>query len=180
MSYRVGIALNRWFCTLVAVLIASFSAAQTIPDDNTVAMIRANYLYQFAANNDWPLEWKQGRFVVAIVGNPEVYEIMASKYANKPVGSQSLNVIGSGEINVTPQVHVLFIDRSRKSEISRYAREFKNKSTLIVTNWEGALEQGAHINFLSIDGSIRFEISKTGMTEALITPGIKILQWAIE
>ncbi len=154
--------------------------AQTIPDDNTVAMIRANYLYQFANNNDWPAEWKKGRFVVGVVGNPDVLEIMASKYATKPIGSQSMNVIGVNELQTTPQVHVVFIDRSKKSEIAKYVREYKGKSTLIVANWEGALAQGAHINFLSIEGSIRFELNKTAMTEALITPGVKILQWAIQ
>jgi hypothetical protein len=161
-------------------VMGTFCRAQTIPDDNTVAMIRANYLYQFAGNNNWPSEWKKGRFTTAIVGNPEVYEIMASKYAGKPIGSQSLNVISATEMAVTPQVHVLFVDRSKKADLAKYVKEFKGKSTLIVTNWEGALAQGAHINFLSIDGSIRFELNKTAMTEAVITPGIKILQWAIE
>jgi hypothetical protein len=105
---------------------------------------------------------------------------MVSKYAGKPIGSQALNVIGATEMAVTSQVHVLFIDRSKKAELAKYVKEFKGKSTLIVTNWEGALAQGGHVNFLSIDGSIRFELNKTAMTEAVITPGIKILQWAIE
>jgi hypothetical protein len=163
-----------------ALLFAMSSSAQSIPDDNTMAMIRANYLYQFASNSNWPSEWKKGTFNAAIVGNPEVFEIMVSKYAGKPIGSQALNVIGATEMAVTPQVHVLFIDRSKKAELAKYVKEFKGKSTLIVTNWEGALAQGAHVNFLSIDGSIRFELNKTAMTEAVITPGIKILQWAIE
>ena len=165
---------------LLALLVSLGTSAQTIPDDNTVAMIRANYLYQFASNSNWPSEWKKGTFNAAIVGNPEVSEIMASKYAGKPIGSQSLNVMGASEMAVTPQVHVLFVDRSKKADLAKYVKEYKGKSTLIVTNWEGALAQGAHINFLSIDGSIRFELNKTAMTEALITPGIKILQWAIE
>lgn len=169
------------FFWMAMMLCASqWAVAQTIPDDNTVAMIRANYLYQFANNNDWPSEWKKGRFVVGFVGNTDVYEIMASKYAAKPIGSQTLSIIGANEIVTTPQVHVLFIDRSKKAEIAKYVKDYKGKSTLIVTNWEGALAQGAHINFLSIDGSIRFELNKPAMTDARITPGIKILQWAIQ
>jgi hypothetical protein len=75
---------------------------------------------------------------------------------------------------------VLFVDRSKKAEIAKYVKEYKGKGTLVVTNWEGALAQGAHVNFLSIDGSIRFEMNKTGMQEAAITPGVKIVQWAIQ
>ncbi len=154
--------------------------AQTIPEDNTVAIIRANYLYQFSNNNDWPADRKKGPFVVAIIGNSDVFDIMSAKYATKPIGSQLLSVMGTNEAATAAHVHVLFVDRSKKSEIAKYVRDFKGKNTLIVTNWEGALTQGAHINFLSIDGSIRFELNKNGLREAGITPGIKILQWAIQ
>jgi hypothetical protein len=169
--------------TLLFVMLFVSSAnfvAQTIPDDNTVAIIRANYLYQFANNSDWPAEHKKGPFVVGVVGNGDVFDIMAAKYASKPIGSQLLTIIKGGEVNTSQHVHVLFVDRSKKTEIARYVKDFKGKNTLIVTNWEGALSQGAHINFLSIDGSIRFEMNKAGMLESAITPGVKIVQWAIQ
>jgi len=161
-------------------LIPALTHSQTIPEDNTVAIIRSNYLYQFANNNDWPAAKKKGPFVVGVVGNTDVFEIMASKYATKPIGSQVLTVLGGNEVATSPQVHVLFVDRSRKAEIAKYVKDFKGKSTLIVTNWEGALAQGAHINFIAIDGAIRFELNKAAMLEAAITPGVKILQWAIQ
>lgn len=165
---------------LVFIGLACEVCAQTIPDDNTVAIIRANYLYQFANNCDWPAENKKGPFVVGVVGNTDVYDIMVSKYASKPIGSQLLTVMGANEVATARHVHVLFIDRSKKSELSKYTRDLRGVSTLIITNWEGALAQGAHINFLSIDGSIRFEMNKPGMLESAIIPGVKIVQWAIQ
>jgi hypothetical protein len=165
---------------LLILIKTQHGSAQSIPEDNTVAIIRANYLYQFANNNDWPAEQKRGPFVVGVVGNSDVFNIMAAKYASKPIGSQLLAVVMGNEVSTSQHVHVLFIDRSRKAEFARYAKEFKGKNTLIVTNWEGALAQGAHINFLSIDGSIRFEMNKAAMLESAITPGVKIIQWAIQ
>jgi hypothetical protein len=153
---------------------------QKIPEDNTVAMIRANYLYQFATNNNWPAELKKGKFTVGVIGNPDVYSIMSAKYGSKPVGSQTLDIISLNDLTQNVQFHVLYIDKSRKADIARYVKELKDKSTLIVTNWEGAIAQGAHINFKNIDGSIRFEINKGAMEERKITPGVKILQWAIQ
>ena len=175
VKYRLSLLL--WALLLLS---ASGSLAQSIPDDNTVAIIRANYLYQFSNYNDWPAENKKGPFVVGVIGNSDVFDIMVAKYASKPIGSQLLTVISAGEVLTSPHVHVLFVDRSKKSELAKYTKEFRGVSTLIVTNWEGALAQGAHINFLSIDGSIRFEMSKTAMIESAITPGMKILQWAIQ
>ena len=171
------------FCFSLLVMIVMSTTdvvAQTLPDDNTVAIIRANYLYQFANNSDWPSEHKKGPFVVGVAGNSDVFDIMAAKYSSKPIGSQLLSVISGNEISTSQRVHVLFVDRSRKADIARFVKDFKGKNTLIVTNWEGALSQGAHINFLSIDGSIRFEMNKAGMLESSITPGVKIVQWAIQ
>jgi hypothetical protein len=165
---------------VVAVVFIPTAIGQKIPEDNTVAMIRANYLYQFAINNNWPAELKKGKFTVGVIGNADVFSIMSSKYGAKPIGSQTLDVLSLNEVSQNMQLHILFIDKSKKAEISKYVREVKDKSTLIVTNWEGALSQGAHINFKNVDGSIRFELNKQAMEDRKITPGVKILQWAIQ
>lgn len=155
--------------------------AQVIPEDNTIAMIRANYLYQFANNNNWPSDTKKGKFYVGILGNIDVFDIMSSKYGTKPIGSQTLDVIVLKEVpSANTQFHIIYIDKARKADLPKVLKEFKDKSTLIVTNWDGALAQGADINFRNIDGSIRFELSKSAMENKKITPGIKILQWAIQ
>lgn len=165
---------------VVAVVFIPTAFGQKIPEDNTVAMIRANYLYQFAINNNWPAELKKGKFSVGVVGNQDVFNIMSSKYGAKPIGSQTLDVLSLNEVSQNMQIHILFIDKSKKADIAKYVRELKDKSTLIVTNWEGALSQGAHINFKNIEGSIRFELNKQAMEDRKITPGVKILQWAIQ
>lgn len=158
----------------------SFEPEQGIPSDNTVAMIRANYLYQFASNNNWPNDTKTGKFMVGILGDQDVFEIMAEKYGTKPIGSQVIEVVSLTEIPSNQFLHMVFIDKSKKSELSKCARLQKDKSTLIVTNWDGALAQGSYINFKNIDGTIRFEINKKALEEKRITPGVKIIQWALQ
>jgi hypothetical protein len=156
------------------------SAAQGIQSDNTVAMIRANYLYQFANYNNWPSDTKNGKFYIGILGNTDLYEIASAKYGAKPIGNQTLEFLSLTNLPQATYLHVLFIDKAMKNELPRIVKELKDKSTLIVTNWEGALATGSHINFKNIDGSIRFEINKKSMEDKKITPGIKILQWAIQ
>ncbi len=158
----------------------SWISAQNIQPDNTVAMIRANYLYQFANYNNWPLESKSGKFYIGILGSTDLFEIASSKYGAKPIGNQTLEFLSLTNLPQSTYLHVLFIDKSWKNDFPRIVKELKDKSTLIVTNWEGALALGSHINFKNIDGSIRFEINKKAMDEKKITPGIKILQWAIQ
>jgi hypothetical protein len=76
--------------------------------------------------------------------------------------------------------HILFIDKSKRNELQKAVREFKNKSVLIVTNWEGALQAGSNINFKTTDGNIRYEMNTSSMDDKNIAPGVKILQWKVD
>jgi hypothetical protein len=155
------------------------SKAQRIEESDTRAMMQANFLYQFAANCNWPQEVRKGKFVIGIIGNPAVFEHIMSKYGNKPIGSQTIEVLQANEIASSAQYHIVFIDKSRKAELSKVTKESK-KNILIVTNWEGALNFGSHINFKTIDGNIRYEMNPPAMEEKKITPGVKILQWKVD
>ncbi len=171
---------SRLILTLSLLIPVGGVFAQNIQPDNTVAMIRANYLYQFANYNNWPIEAKNGKFYIGILGSTDLFEIASSKYGAKPIGNQTLEFLSLTNLPQTTYLHILFVDKSWKNDFPRIVKELKDKSTLIVTNWEGALSLGSHINFKNIDGSIRFEINKKAMEDKKITPGIKILQWAIQ
>jgi hypothetical protein len=169
---------------IISILIFAFLCAnlrgQSIATDNTVALVRANYLYQFASNINWPADQRKGKFMVGVYGNDELAEVIRSKYASKPVGSQVLDVVVLTEINASISVQMLFVDKSKKTDVSKIVRDLKGKPVLLISNFDGALNQGLHINFKNIDGSMRYELDKDAMTAQQITPGIKIIQWATQ
>jgi hypothetical protein len=184
-THRSGVKLKMlrilsYICLFMLLFCSIESRAQSIATDNTVALIRANYLYQFASNINWPAEQKKGKFIIGVYGNDELAEVIRSKYASKPVGSQILDVAVLTEITPATNVQILFIDKVKKSDISKIVRDMKGKSTLLISNYDGALGQGLHINFKNIDGSIRYELNKDAMIAQQITPGIKIMQWATQ
>ena len=163
----------------IALYLATHCHAQSMADDNTVALVRANYLYQFALNNNWPKECKTGKFKVAIIGNLDLFEVMATKYGTKPIGTQSMEIIAQNDFRPDQNYHMIFLDKSRKSDLARIVKAYKGSGTLIITNFDSALKEGSHINFKNLEGNIRFELNKPGMDESGITAGVKILQWAL-
>jgi YfiR/HmsC-like len=175
--------MYRLLIILTALLLTTASGVvppqAQMPDDDTVAMVRANYIWQFSNYNNWPAETKKGKFYVGVLGNPNVFNAMSEKYGAKPIGNQTMDILSLVDIPNNQYLHILYIDKSKKSELAKALKEFKDKNTLIITNWEGAITSGAHINFKNIDGVMRYEIDKKGMEDKKITPGTKILQWAI-
>lgn len=154
--------------------------AQQIDEGDTRAMIQANFIYQFAVNSNWPIEMKKGKFLIVVYGNDAVYKHVVEKYGMKPVGAQTIEVQSWTNFKPGIVVHILFVDKSKKADLAKIMKDVKGKSTLVVTNWEGALGSGAAINFKTIENSIRYELSEAALSEKKITPGNKILQWKVK
>jgi hypothetical protein len=155
-------------------------SAQQIDEGDSRAMIQANFIYQFAINSNWPAEMKKGNFQIIVYGNDAVYKHVVEKYGMKPAGAQTIEVLAWSAFIPGINSHIVFIDKSRKNDLTKIIKDVKGKSTLIVTNWEGALGSGAAINFKTVDNSIRYELSEAAWSEKRITPGIKILQWKVQ
>jgi hypothetical protein len=153
--------------------------AQQMDASNTRAMMQANFIYQFAVNNNWPQDARKGKFTIGVLGNAEVFNYLKEKYASKPVGSQVLEITQVTETNMDQNYHIIFIDKSRKADLAHVMKNNKNGTSLVVTNWEGALSAGAFINFKSVDGNLRYELDEASMSSHHITPGQKILQWKV-
>jgi hypothetical protein len=165
---------------LIVSVLTGQSAFSQLPDDDVVAMMKANYLYQFSNNNNWPAESKKGKFYVGILGSNSVYSVMLEKYGAKPIGSQTLEVLSLTEVPSNQPLHILYVDKSRKADLPRIMKEFKDKPTLIVTSWDGALAQGGQINFKMDNGFLRYQLDRSAMENRKITPGLKIIQWAVQ
>lgn len=169
------------FCVLICLLLTCRpqASAQKIDESDTRAMVQASFLFQFASNCSWPKELRSGKFYIGILGNPAIFTSAKERYGAKPVGSQVLEFVSLTEIPTTQFFHIVFIDKSHKGDLSKALKELKNKGTLVVTNWEGALGQGAHINFKTVDGSIRYEMNEALIEDKKIIPGVKIVQWKV-
>ncbi|MFM7769906.1 MAG: YfiR family protein [Bacteroidota bacterium] len=154
--------------------------AQQIEEGDARAMIQANFLYQFAVNSNWPTEVKKGRFQIIVLGNEAVFKHAAEKYGTKPIGAQAIEVLSAPNWNSGQFAQIIFVDKSKKNELSKIIKEGKTKSMLIVTNWEGALNSGSGINFKNVENSIRYEMSESSLAERKITPGNKLLQWKVQ
>lgn len=153
--------------------------AQKLDESDTRALIHANYLYQFATNCNWPAETKKGKFYIGVLGNADVFNATKEKFGAKPVGNQTIEVVSLTDIPTTQFFHIIFIDKSRKNDLSKATRDLKTKSTLLLTNWDGALGNGAHINFKNVENSVRYEMNENAINDRKITPGVKIIQWKV-
>ena len=142
--------------------------------------MKANFLFNFAASNDWPQEVKEGPFLIGIYGNDRLAEELLQKYALKPIGGQVLEIRSWPREAEPPAefVHVLYV-HGTGSRARAVVDSVAGKATLVVTQAEGALDSGATINFIAVENRIRYELNAEDAAARGLLIGNRIASWAI-
>jgi hypothetical protein len=162
---------------LLAVLLLAQQAGPALATDLTAEealaerRIKAAYLYRFAGYAEWP----EGAFArpdsplsIGIWGNDELADDLARLVATRTIDGRRFEV-RRVRLDTLAGVHVLFITRERLARVPG-ALAAAPRGTLVVTESEGALQQGSAVNFVTIEGQIRFELS----LEAAERRGLKL------
>lgn len=184
MSRRV----LRWGALgLLVGLIWAFSLPQSdggkVDDTDTIAIMKANFLFHFAAANDWPEEAKVGTFRIGIVGNERLVEELVDKYAMKPIRQQVLEIVQLDKKDVQagppePFCHVLYVEEGQ-GNLAMLSVALRDAPTMLVSHQPGGLSEGALINFVTQSNRLRFSIDPEEAKRRKLLIGNKILSWAV-
>lgn len=151
-----------------------------IQDTDTRSIIKANFLFNFGVQCDWPEYAKQGRFEIAVLGNDPVYRALADTYVGKPVGSQVVEVIKYGDLSEIEEPNILYIGSDALEDIEAVCDQLKDKPVMVVCEYPEALSKGVTINFTVDSSKIRYELNIEQAARKGITFGTIILQWAVQ
>jgi hypothetical protein len=158
--YRFGrrhIALAQAF-VYVAVLLTSFSAMPAETPDEVETRVKAALIFQFTKFIEWP-EFK-GDFVINVIEDESLAKALEVAFSTRQVSGHAVkvqnatyasSVIKPGQIGVYP--------KKESSLIKPAIEKLKGKPTLVITQAQDLAAQGSNINFVLIDGKLRFELN---------------------
>lgn len=141
------------------------------PNKDVNLRLKAVYVYKFAQYTDWPKEFKAGDFIIGVFGDDRLYDEMQKSFSNKMIGSQTIKIRKYSSINEVEESHILFVADKYSSNVAALAKKYKSKCTLIVSEKDGVLKDGAIINFVNKGTSLKYEISKTNAGKHKLTIG---------
>lgn len=151
---------------VIFLLLFSFAETGKSQDVKIVSMSKylSNCLYNFSRNINWPEENKSGDFVITIVGDKEVFTEMTKLAQNMKVGLQPIVVKFFNSVkDVSGYQQILFVDNWQSNKISALVQKTAGSHTLIVSETEGLIDQGSMINFVPVNGVMKFEMNKESL-----------------
>ncbi|HEY6159823.1 MAG TPA: YfiR family protein [Bacteroidia bacterium] len=141
--------------------------------------IKATFLYNFTKYIEWPEDYKQGNFVIGVMGNNTLYNDLNTFFSTKTLGTQKYEVKLFAKASDITRCHMIFIPADYTGSVNEVIAKVKGKSTLVVTDKAGMAKQGAAINFVSIDNKQKFELNKTNVEKSDLKVSSSLISLAI-
>lgn len=149
------------------------------PEKDTTAMLQASYIYNIAKLVEWrEPATKTGPFVIGILGSANLYQELLKKYSTKSIGKQPIEVLKLPRSADVPQCHILFVSANELSLMGPIYKAVDKRHTLLITEYPGALEDGAVVNFVRVQNTLKYELSLANARKHKQEVGLTLKQMA--
>jgi len=146
----------------VFILISGFRETHG-PTVDTNSKFKAIFIYNFTKYIEWPKTYRNGDFVIGVIGKSPLYQELVKMAMTKKVANQPLKIIRYNSIKDLHKCHILYISKGDSFEIGEVIKQIKSNSTLIITEKSGLADQGAGINFVVKNNRLKFELNKNNV-----------------
>ncbi len=127
---------------------------------DTNSKMKAIFIMNFTKLIEWPKSYREGNFVVGVVGESPLYTELTKMAKTKKVANQSLQIKKFSTSKDIGKCHILYVSKAKSEDISSVLKKVKANSTLIITEKQGLVEKGAGINFIIKNNRQKFELNK--------------------
>jgi len=117
------------------------------------------YMLNFPKYTEWPASYKQGEFVIGIVGDDDLAKNLETAAKTKKINSQTLVVKRFSDPSQVSKCHMLYVEGSA-NDVAPYASKINSFNCLLVTEGAGLAENVSAINFVVVGAAMKFEMNK--------------------
>ncbi len=138
--------------------------------------VKSAFLYNFTKFIEWPAEVKKRPdFVICVAGNSQLHAKLVETIGDKKNNGVPIKFSGikhPGEAQGCQMVFLEFADRGRLHD---WVGMLANEAVLTVSDDSSFVEMGGMIQFVIVDGKIRFDINQTAASRSHIKMSSKLL-----
>jgi hypothetical protein len=167
--------MRKGLLVLLSMILAINSYTQT-----GIPKAQAMFIYNFSRLIEWPATYKSGPFIIGVLGSSSTFDELESFVNGKNVGTQPISVVKFTSTADISTCHILFVTFSKTKELPNILPKIMGKSTLVITEKNGAIEDGAAINFIILEDKLKFEFKPNNATKYQIKISSKLNEMAMK
>lgn len=151
----------------------------TVSSQAQVHRYHSLFLYNFTKYIQWPASYQQGDFVIGVYGDSPIREHLQNIASNKKAGTQNFVIKTFSSPEQITQCHMLYLPNSESKHLDAIKARLKGQSTLIITERDGMAAKGSNINFILVDGKVKFELNREATANANLKVSSELSRLAI-
>ena len=138
------------------------SQAQQADQPDIERQVKAAYLYKFGNYVEWPeraFRTPDSPVRIAVIGADAIADELAQLVAGRTINGRQIVVRKLRRDDPLADINILFVGRSANARLADILAAAKGLPMLTVTESEDGIAAGSMINFVMVDGKVRFEAS---------------------
>ncbi len=146
---------------LAAALPGLAPAASLDPQELLERRVKAALLYRFINYVEWPesaFPNPAAPFVIGVAGDDRLAVELTEFASGRQVSNRPLHVRRRSSTEPLRDAHLLYVSRDQAAQLPSLLRTVP-ANALVITEWPDGLQQGGVINFVIVNGQVRFEVS---------------------
>jgi hypothetical protein len=141
------------------------SRAQQIRVPDT--LVKAAFIYRFLDYVEWPNSLKDGQpIVIGVIAGDDMFDALRSTVHDRSAGNHEIQVRRLQVDDALSGVNVLYVGQDWAKLLATLAHRAQGSATLVVSESDNALVAGSDINFVAVDGHVRFDVDLTNANHA--------------
>jgi hypothetical protein len=121
--------------------------------------VKAAFLYKFAAYAEWPaaaFPLAATPVRIGVLGDGDLAAQLEAVAEGRTIQGRPIVTVPLRDVGDAEGIHILFVGRSRRRDLLRLRR--LEDPVLVVTESDTGPPPGAVVNFLIVEGRVRFDI----------------------
>jgi hypothetical protein len=140
--------------------------------------VKAAFLFHFATYAEWPARDHDEQITFAVLRDTSIARALTRFVRDRNIQGRPVRVRQIKFLRELDAAEVLFIGSSQNRRLSKLIRSVDGP-TLVVTDAEEGLPDGAMINFQLVDRRVRFEIALPAVQRVGLTLSSRLLSAAM-
>ncbi|MBL0339806.1 MAG: YfiR family protein [Bacteroidetes bacterium] len=166
MKDLFGKMLRRMFLRRVLVVllpVLSFFYAFRSPIATDEYAVKAMFVYNFTKYFDWSHIESKNDFVISVYGNSTINKYLKEISLRKSINGKNIVIKTIYSASEAIGSQIVFIPENESAILSNLVENSELKSVVLIAEEKNGIKKGGHLNLITIDGKMRFELNETAL-----------------
>jgi hypothetical protein len=114
-----------------------------------------------------------------VLGESALTEELNKMAQVKKVGERHIKVTKINSVSEIKKCNMLFVPSSKSAQLPEVLAKIGNQSILVITEEAGLGAKGSHVNFITKDGKLAFELNQTAINKQYLKVSNELTRLAI-